>query len=58
MLCASSASCELARKNIHIDGLKIPDSFSKSGILKVPLEGDRMFTHKLQDITNKSFEII
>lgn len=54
----ASARCVLARRNIHIDAMNIPDSSAKNELLKVPLEGDKLFSGKVQEITHKSLEMI
>lgn len=54
----ASACCVLARRNIHIDATNIPDSSAKNELLKVPLEGDNLFSGKVQEVTHKSSEMI
>lgn len=54
----ASARCVLARRNIHIDAMNTPDSSAKNELLKVHLEGDKLFSGKVQEITHKSSEMI
>ena len=54
----ASARCVLARRNIHIDAMNIPDSAAKNELLKVPLEGGKLFAGQVQEITHKSSEMI
>ena len=54
----ASTRCVVARRNIHIDAMNIPDSAAKNELLKVPLEGDKLFAGQVQEITHKSSEMI
>lgn len=52
------ACCVLARRNIHIDVMNISEKFAKHELWKVPLERDKLFSGKVQEITHKYSEII